>query len=170
MAIIKCVRTSLRAFRRAAKKASRRSARPRFDPVQDNGQALRKVLEVPVRGKDRQIASDRDRANKEVGVRALDALEPAEVEKIRGRHVILRQKRKIGESREVSFQTRELRRIPHPGENFLPDGADDLGDMGGHETAQFLPLRVQPVVIAAQRQGPDARINEHPHARARWRL
>jgi hypothetical protein len=170
MAIIKCARTSLRAFRRAAKKTSRRSSRLRFDPVQENGQALRKVLEIPIRGKDRQIASDRDRANKEVGVRALDALGPAKVEKIRGRHVILRQKRHVGERRKVGFQPHELRLIPHAGEDLLPHRPDDYSDMSGHEPPQFFPLRVQPVVIAAQRQGPDARINEHPHVRARWRL
>ena len=141
-----------------------------FDLVQHDGQELCEVPEIPVRCEDDQIAPDSHGANEEVGVRALDALGPAEVEKIRGRHVILRQKRKIGESREVSFQTRELRPIPHPGENFLPDGADDLGYMGGNEPPQFLPLRMLLSIVTPQGQRPDARIDERPQARARWRL
>ncbi|MBJ7328094.1 MAG: hypothetical protein JHC52_12205 [Chthoniobacterales bacterium] len=128
------------------------------------------MLEVPVGGKDCQIASDGDRTNKEVGVRALDALGSAEVEKIRGRHVILRQKQNVGERRKVGFQPRELRPIPHARENLLPQRPDDFGDMGGHEPPQFIPFRILLSTVTAQGQRPNARINEHPHARARWRL
>jgi len=141
-----------------------------LDPVQDNGQALRKVPEIPIRGEDRKIASDGDRANKEVGVRALDALGSAEVEKMGGRHVILRQKQNIGERRKVAGQPCELRLLPHARKNLLPHRPDDFGDMGRHEPPQFLPLRVLPIVTTPQGQRPDARIDEHPHARDRWIL
>ena len=70
----------------------------------------------------------------------------------------------------MGFQTCELRLIPHTGENFLPDGSDDLGNMRGNEPPQLFPLRMLSTVVTSQRQRPDARINQNPHARARWRL
>ena len=108
--------------------------------------------EIPVGGKDRQVAPDGDRANEEIGVRALNALGSAEVEKIRGRYVILRQQWNVGECRKVCFQPRELRLIPHATENLLPHRPDDFGHMGGHEPPQLLPLRMLPVVVTPQRQ------------------
>lgn len=170
MVIIEFARTSLPAFPRGAAGTGRGRPRLCFDLVQDNGQASSEVPEIPVGGKNRQVTPNSDRANKEVGVRTLNALGSAEIEKIRGRYVVLRQKRNVGERRKVSFQPRELRLIPNARKYLLPHRPDDFSDMAGHESPQLLPLRVPPVVVTPQRQRPDARIDEHPHARARWRL
>jgi hypothetical protein len=114
--------------------------------VQDDGQTLSEVPEIPVRGKDRQVTPDSDRANEEIDVRALNTFRSAQVEKIRGRYVILGQKRNVGKRRKVAFQPRELRLIPHAGENLLPHRPDDFSNMGGHEAPQFLSLRMPPIV------------------------
>ena len=138
--------------------------------MQHDGQELCEVPEIPVRCEDDQVAPDSHCANEEIGVRPLNALRPARVEKLRGRHVIFHQERNVGKCSEVGFQTRELHPIPHTGKNFLPDGADGLGYMGGNESPQFLPLRMLLSIVTPQGQRPDARIDERPQARARWRL
>ncbi len=119
--------------------------------MQDDGQALSEVPEIPVGGKDRQVTPDGDRANEEIGVRALNALGSAQVEKVRGRYVILRQQRNVGERRKVRFQPRELRLIPHARKNLLPHRPDDFSDMSGHEPLQLFSFRMLPVVTP-QRQ------------------
>jgi hypothetical protein len=112
---------------------------------------LSEVPEIQVGGEDCQVTPDGDRANEEIGVRALNALGPAQVEKIRRRYVILGQERNVGERRKVRFQLRELRLIPHTRKNLLPHRPDDFSDMGGHEPLQLLSLRMLPVVTP-QRQ------------------
>gem|GEM_PF-4553739 len=108
--------------------------------------------EVPIRSKDGQVTSDGDCTNQEVGVRALNALGSAQVEKLRSGYKIFAQKWNIRECVEVIFQTRELRTIPHTGENLLPNWSDDFGNMSYDKTPQFLRLRMEMTVCASQRQ------------------
>jgi hypothetical protein len=120
--------------------------------VQDNGQAFCEVPEVPIRSKDGQVTSDGDGTNQEVGIRALNTLGSTQVEKLRGVYKIFAQQGNIRECVEVGFETRELRTIPHTGENFLPNRPDDFGNMGHDKTPQLLRLRMEMTVCASQRQ------------------
>lgn len=140
------------------------------DLVQHNGQALCEMPEVTVRCEDGQIAPNGHRTNEEIRVRALNTLGSARVEKLRGCHIILCQERNVGERGKVGFQMCKLSSIPHTGENLLPDGTNDFGDMDGHEPPQLLPLWLLQPITASQGQRPYARIDEHLHGRARWRL
>ncbi len=75
--------------------------------MKNDGQAFCEVPEVRVGREDRQFAPDGDGAEEEVGVRALNALGSAKVEKFRGGYEILRAEMDVGECGEVGFQTRE---------------------------------------------------------------
>jgi hypothetical protein len=54
-----------------------------------DGQYLRKVCEILVGCEDREVTSGGDRADQEVGVRALHAFRSAQVEERRGLFVVL---------------------------------------------------------------------------------
>jgi hypothetical protein len=117
--------------------------------VQDNGQAYGEVPEVPVRCEDGQLTSDGDGTNQEVGIRTLNALGSTQVEKLRSGYKIFAQQWNIGECVEVGFETRELRTIPHTGENLLPHRSYDFGNMGHDKTPQLLCLRMDMTVCAS---------------------
>ena len=145
------------------------SGRP-SDLVQGDWQASREMGEIAVGGENRQLMPYGHSADEEVCVRALNPLGSTEIVELRRGDVVLGEQRQIDEGGEVRFQTFELRRVLNPGQDFLSNGAHDLGHVGVDQPPQFLCLRIQGVFASPQSQRPDAGVNQDPHDRARCRL
>ena len=88
-------------------------------------QHAREAREVVIRREDRKVISYRDRADEEVRVRSLDSSRTTEVEKRRRFLVILSRNRCVRKGSQMVAQSFKLRALPDPGQNLLPDRAND---------------------------------------------
>lgn len=105
--------------------------------VQDDWQTPCELTEIPIRCEDGQIIPHGDGANEEVSVGSLNPFGAAQVEKHRGRYVVLGQHGQIGEGGQIGFESCELRLIAHSREKFLSDWPDNLGEVRANQAPQF---------------------------------
>lgn len=135
--------------------------------MQYDRQALREEREVFVRGEDGQIAPYGHRADEEVGVGGLHPLGSAEIVEFGRRHVVLSEQQQVWEGVKVRRETLELCLVPHPGQDLLTNGADELDHMGGDKPPQFRGFGILGVFVSSQGQGPDVRVHQDLHSFAR---
>ena len=125
------------------------------------------LWKVVIRGEDRQIAPGRDGTHQEVGIRSLNALGPAAVEKVSGLLEIRGLEFEVGEGSQVVAQDLELLVSLEAGQEFLADRSDDNDPTLPYQLRQFLNDEGWAWFGAAKRQRPDGRVDKNPHKRRR---
>src|SRR6266545_2207530 len=126
--------------------------------------------EVPVRGQNCHTVPVGDRANHEVGVRALDSPRAAYVEELSRALMISRLDRQVRELSEVGSEPVELRLLSNPQKHLLANGADEMSSTLADELAELQHRRVLRDLPPAQSQGPDAGVDQDVHSRLRCSL
>jgi hypothetical protein len=127
----------------------------------------RERWEIAVSGEHGPVSTRCDCANKEVGIRSLNARGLAPVEALRRLLEVCTLYSVIGECAEMVSQQIELLRLLEPGQELLTDWSDHDHAAFANDFCQLPNNRSRRLTLAPKRQRPDGRIDEHLHARRR---